>query len=736
MRIFYRCSLIVLLLVIILFSYVNVYSCGPFFPTTVFVKTWSPDYDITSFVQGNLGIVQPEYSDLCRFVTYRYLSQRPLSASEQAIVNSVIAHRSSTDKPPNASDEWLAARYPVLGYSSGMYYATEADVHDTSTGFYTFYININEDAFRTATRTLRQRIEQFGPQSRHVVDWVHAQDDVFYSAKTGKLPHGLDPGAPAIFQADRAYQIAAAHFYLRHYDIAESQFNTIANDSSSPWRQTSKFLIARCLIRRATLLARDQDSQLQKAEAYLRTLLDDPMMKEFHPAAQRLLSFCMFRTHTEEYFGRLDHSIADTTLGPRFATDVGDYILLLNRYRGKSSVKRSDFADWNASVWNRRPADAFKHAYARWMKTRSQAWLVAALSVAGPTTPELPKLFAAAAAVPARAPGYATANFLRLRLQIERKENNPAKKLIDALLANRAVRRSVSNTNLVLAQRLRLVESFEEFLRYCHQRPCGITFDDDYGLQPAGTQELFTPDASILNRRVPLRLLQAACSSLFVPENLRFSLLRATWVRSFLLEEDSVALALRTDLGMMSPQLKPFLDRYGSAEDEDSRRFAGAFMLLKFPGLRPSIRVGVERSTPLGKKDDLRDNWWYTNDLAVDASAEAIYARGYSEHRLDKSESVSPSVFLAESDRQAAQNQIEKLSSLPAAATYLGMITTEWAKAHPQDPRVPEALHITVQVSRVGCTDSMSAKFSKRAFTILHRQYPKSEWTKKAKYWY
>jgi hypothetical protein len=475
---------------------------------------------------------------------------------------------------------------------------------------------------------------------------------------------------------------------------------------------------------------------LQKAEAYLTILLNDPTMREFHPAARRLMSFCMIRTDTKEFFMELDREFAASKIGPRFVTDWGDYVQLLHQYRDSSYVGRSDFADWNSCYMGGPDAARFKHAYARWRTTRSQAWLVAALSVASPKTPELPTLFAAAATLPARAPGYATANFLKLRLLIERKEHEPAKKLIDALLADQVVSRSVSNTNMVLTQRLLIAESFEEFLRYCHQRPCGFTFDNDYAPQPAGTQELFTADASILNRLVPLRLLQAACSSSSLPANLRASLLKATWVRSFLLQEDSVALSLRSNLGTMCPQLRPFLEQYGSANDEDSRRFAGAFMLLKFPGLQPSIRTGVERSVPIDRKDDLRDNWWYSGALAVEASAEAAYVRSVSHHTGENEVSVSPSSFLSEADIEIAEHEVEKLTTLPAAATYLGMIATDWAKAHPQDPRVPEALHVTVQVSRVGCSDSMSSKFAKKAFTILHRQYPKSEWTKKTKYWY
>jgi hypothetical protein len=37
-------------------------------------------------------------------------------------------------------------------------------------------------------------------------------------------------------QADRAYQIAAAHFYAGDFDVAARMFRDIANDPTSPWR--------------------------------------------------------------------------------------------------------------------------------------------------------------------------------------------------------------------------------------------------------------------------------------------------------------------------------------------------------------------------------------------------------------------------------------------------------------------------------------------------------------------
>ncbi|HKA53560.1 MAG TPA: hypothetical protein VKJ47_07840 [Candidatus Binatia bacterium] len=64
-------------------------------------------------------------------------------------------------------------------------------------------------------------------------------------------------------------------------------------------------------------------------------------------------------------------------------------------------------------------------------------------------------------------------------------------------------------------------------------------------------------------------------------------------------------------------------------------------------------------------------------------------------------------------------------------ATFRLVIT--WAKEHPDDPRIPAALHRAVKSARYGCT---SGELSRQAFQLLHKRYPESEWTRKTKYWY
>jgi hypothetical protein len=180
--------------------------------------------------------------------------------------------------------------------------------------------------------------------------------------------------------------------------------------------------------------------------------------------------------------------------------------------------------------------------------------------------------------------------------------------------------------------------------------------------------------------------------------------------------------------------MAPLLDQHGAATSISSRRFSAACLMLKYPGLVPYVRIGLERESPLDEINDLRDNWWYAGDLSVEASAEDAFYSPPSGHK--EVANVSPPSFLGTAQLRAAQEETKFLRALPAAATYLGKITTEFAKMHPEDPRIPEALHLTVKASRYGCRDDRSSLYSKKAFTLLHKNYPQSDWTKKTPYWY
>jgi hypothetical protein len=92
--------------------------------------------------------------------------------------------------------------------------------------------------------------------------------------------------------------------------------------------------------------------------------------------------------------------------------------------------------------------------------------------------------------------------------------------------------------------------------------------------------------------------------------------------------------------------------------------------------------------------------------------------------------------FLTQSDRAEADKELASIASQPAAPSWLGQQAIAFAKSHPNDPRVPEALHLVVRATRSGCPDAKPQDVSRQAFALLHSKYPDSPWTKKTPYWY
>ena len=69
----------------------------------------------------------------------------------------------------------------------------------------------------------------------------------------------------------------------------------------------------------------------------------------------------------------------------------------------------------------------------------------------------------------------------------------------------------------------------------------------------------------------------------------------------------------------------------------------------------------------------------------------------------------------------------------PTGATYVWDFILDYANKHPQNPRVPEALHWVIHVGHFGQGHNHSGK---RAFTLLKGRYPASSWAKQNQFYY
>jgi hypothetical protein len=176
------------------------------------------------------------------------------------------------------------------------------------------------------------------------------------------------------------------------------------------------------------------------------------------------------------------------------------------------------------------------------------------------------------------------------------------------------------------------------------------------------------------------------------------------------------------------------LGRYIAASDDTARKRSAALTLLRTPGL--SINVGgrdtdesYPRDTPSRRFGHaFPRNWWCTvEDRAAGTPLPLLTGDG-----------VPFPLFVSDGERRDTDQELAALTAAGAPRAYLMREAIAWAGARRSDPEAAEALALAIEGWRwAPCGDgAATSDLPRRAFTLLHRQFPDSEWAKRTKYWY
>jgi hypothetical protein len=646
---------------------------------------------------------------------------------------------------------------------------------DGSTVFYGEYLNCPDPAFAMAVRTMQSRAAAWGAQSAWLKDWIAGQDAVFANCTKNpapplwapanrpapvvspmSVPQTAPAGAPLLLRQDRAYQMAAANFYYKKFDEAARDFAAIALDKKSPWNGWGTYLEARATVRLAFAtgkatnpyapgLASFDIPTMQKAQQMLEGLLGEKNPQPSRPAVEHELQFVLMRTDAQRRVNDLCAAIEGPGPDATFASDVADLNFVL--VKDISVEQPPPLMEWIAE-WRGPATDPA--ALDTWEKTHSLPWLVLALARTKGTDAVAPKLLAAAAQVKAGTPGYETVFYHRVRLLTEMKRAEEARALLEAALPEAIRQKPSSYTNALLGERMAVARNFEEFLTYAPRT------DLDGALQgekapwscegnPLWMRELghcptlqkppsFDEDAvTVFNRELPLDMLVDAAQAKTVPPNLRGYLALAAWTRAVVLGDAANAAKL-------APLLPPAIrDAVGT-----DIGFKADVAILRNPGLRPYVESGTTRLEDFTERDPYRDNWWNSQWAGRFSSSADAGSDPGSNAAPPKLEIAG---FLTVAQAARGEAEAERVQQLPDGAALIGQRVLDYAKAHADDPEVPEALALTVRATRYGAQDwrddaaakksaAETTAVSKAAFELLHSRYPQSPWTARTKYYY
>lgn len=749
---------VLLVVLVILSSLRPAQACGPDRMSSVFTFNRHPDFPLANFARGQLGILQPSWARSYLVVAYRHFTGVGMDGTEASAADRLWTGKlmSQWTDPEPWPDPWEAARAQLKAIAPPR----------SERAHYVVGTDVSAHALMTAAAALRERKEHYDAAAFR--QWVEGQDTVFLNRayEPAILPAPLPPRAPRKLVADREYQTAAALFYAHDNAGAVTAFQKISDDKISAWRALGAFMVARTWVH-ASYDAEGPAAEvaMEKARQQLRVVLGHAAFKSVHGDAAELLEQLTL-SGEELALSQLERRV----LRPHSRTLFGDlwqFTSLVTGWNGgqeqpweddeealhRAAVTRfishekqrnkHPLVDWLLTLQAQSP-QATQHARSRWTRTHATEWLVASFILSQPTDDGVPELLDAARAMPAGSAALPTVAFHRARLLAGRGDVASARGVLESLLALAQVQALPSTRNHALALQAVLAPDAESFFRALPRVPAATSVDNDVAQRPInGPAEHLAPRldadaAQWLTERIPLDVLMPATLDEKLPPTIRRDILRAALTRAILLENHEAARDSATAMSTLAPEVSNALGEYLAQPDS----LGGALLLLRLPGLAPWVDTNQGRGVPLTQMDNYRNNAWcslkppqrpedaygdyYRSSLKMGRALEGLHPHG----------TVVTPAFLTQAQQERARADWEAVQKIPTAPDHLASLVLDFAAMHPGDSRLPEALHRAVKLTRYGCTGPASSGFSKRAFRLLHREFPSSPWTERTPFWF
>lgn len=752
--------------------------------------------DLARLYDGRLGVVMARSPRPRLYIAWRLLhGQRVGQAAGDALSTPCCDPPWRWRYEPRDDvgvDGWLKARKAVPGAAELTFLSTDRDGAD-----YTSVDNCFEEAFDTASATLKDRAAKHGAASPEVRAWLETQDAVFRACHDAEavLPPAM-ANPPPWLKADRAYQEAAFQLYQGRYSDAAVGFAAIAKDKASPWRPLAPYLRTRALVRSAVV--EKTGDAFAGARGAIGELAKAPAGTFGQGEVRKMRHLLDFRDRPRQLMADLDRELAEKDAAADIAVSFRDYASLYDKGVGSPEVM-----DWIATLRaapdpiQREAAEASEagsgalaalqlktrgaalaNARKRWAAGHDPAWLIAALSLVDPGAPEAAELAAAAAKVAPASPAWLTAQYHLTRLTLATADPAVTRTRLDAILARTDL--SVNDRNLLAAQRAQVAADAGDFLRFAlRTRLCADT-DEKSGcvrgfwqadaIQPYGVYDGvggegargFGEDARAVIDRLPLQARIALSRDPRLPPPLKLDVALTSYARAVALADHAAVDGLAADLEKLLPQMADDWRRVRTAPAGADKRFYEFFVLAKIPGVRIDL---VEYTRPEGTVAEFQQYWtdWIIpakgRPVAPDPPALALYQEsgvvddgapdaatdltclgecGLGAAPLRLPDFAGAVAGQAKAERGYFVRIKPNYSDDPPPAPPPGAVAAwdemlAYAAANPKNPQVPEALYWLVRVGRFGGSHNHSGK---RAFQLLHKAYPTSTWAKRSPYYY
>ncbi|NRR29437.1 hypothetical protein HSX11_04480 [Oxalobacteraceae bacterium] len=765
-------------------------------PYDRFVNRSAPDLKLERYQGGTLGVVLPGWERMYLYAAWRAIALGAdglkTAPNPQGGLSASVGGQTgwlNTDDGSASYGNWEKAM--AAAQKRAPKAPKEGELLASG------YLNCPLSSYSFAAKTLNALGKRADATPARLNAWIASQRQVFKFCgddadnpqprygepqKVPAMPAELPTGETLYWRQMQQYQLGAAAFYNKDYAGSAKRFAQIGAEAGHPLRHWGAYLSLRSDARAAfasreaeTNPAQEQSPaplpaksqaraaatpaaaasgpqvQLAALRASAERILGDPALADLHEATRAIVRSAQARLTPSARFTELSKLLDDPHADPYLEDHLGDWRVLANvlmsdfasesnRAMAKQLRANTGFIDWvqtmqdceRAATEKQRCVPERAHALALWRasaehkdanaRVQARLWLTASAAMADTLPADLEK---AALQVPEKAPEYLTLRYALARHY--RIEHQPAKtrEICDAVLKSKLLSgaASISSRNLFLQERFGASTSVADAAGYLMRSPSRESDPDTGETAPApDTREAAADGLRWLNALSVAELSALAGDTRF-PPGLRSSIAVAAWMRAELLAQDKAALAAAQLVQRGTGALAEPMQRYQRYKTAAERRHWMLLVALRL-GLTPVVN-NVSEMDGAARADD-----------AVTADLWCKIPSGYGSNGEPETgvERVPPMPTTGQD--AARQREIAALAALKTATGYVGDHVMARAVKVPGDADLPWLLHVVVESTRGGCLDADSKVLSKKAFSLLHKRFGRSEWAAQTPYFY
>ncbi|MBP9867144.1 MAG: hypothetical protein KBC41_03665 [Candidatus Pacebacteria bacterium] len=546
-----------------------------------------------------------------------------------------------------------------------------------------------------------------------------------------------------MLQQDYEYQQAAISYYTLDFNLASKQFKVIAETKNHPWQAYATYTLGRVYLFLGDETKKNVEYDKQAMDQFTTLIstnvyknISNDQLKELRISAENTINRIMYKK---------DEQLLETT------NKVEAIRVILDDLQSKnipdSISSHTEYVQWYYA-WTGTSTLSFTKK--KYQDAKQTAWLLPLVKNIKKSDSMFSEVEKAVGQIPANSPVYWTAHYYLIKSYVDAGDKDTANKLLSQLPKTTNSLLFNYFENLKMMSTDNLTDMYKYSIRYAVTSDYISDGRDDAKIK----QIQFIDDkAKAIFEHIPLEKQAEIFSNDGVLPSSQMELIRLTiFVRAVLYGNFTIADQMATLISNHNQNIGNDLREYMNAKNAEDKKFTSALFMLKYPGAGlwfyddAVVKVPYQTlSTAMMWEDNLvtsyktvsnydYNRWDYCQPYKYveDSNSYETVSTDFREYGYDIS---FMETLLSKNEIASAITQSKFMYVVPP--NYFAEVVLSYAKAHPKDARVPEALSLATKMTKYStCKNDDTSGYSKKMFKLLHDKYPNSIWAKQTTVYY